>query len=188
MLAVLLTVLFSGWCFSATSPPGGLRWEGRRARSFYHKGMLKHSIPSWLADFAITFLQNGFQQTSELGRTCEFKKVPNVRTKWNFKDNCLKKVLAFYMSLHLWVISLNLSLEQQRKGNGPFTGVSKEEMVKPETFVKRLSPRWLVRGFLASLGSPRLPFFSVCIWSMENACLSACCICSALEPEVKVKL
>uniref|UniRef100_A0A493SWC0 Fanconi anaemia group A protein N-terminal domain-containing protein n=1 Tax=Anas platyrhynchos platyrhynchos TaxID=8840 RepID=A0A493SWC0_ANAPP len=36
---------------------------------------------SVLSDFAITFLQNGFQQTSELGRTCEFKKVPNVRTK-----------------------------------------------------------------------------------------------------------
>ncbi|XP_068549947.1 Fanconi anemia group A protein isoform X2 [Anas acuta] len=31
-----------------------------------------------LSDFAITFLQNGFQQTSELGRTCEFKKVPNI--------------------------------------------------------------------------------------------------------------
>ncbi|EOB02577.1 Fanconi anemia group A protein, partial [Anas platyrhynchos] len=29
-------------------------------------------------NFAITFLQNGFQQTSELGRTCEFKKVPNI--------------------------------------------------------------------------------------------------------------
>lgn len=38
-------------------------------------------IPSQFADFAIVFLQNGFQQTSELGRKLEFKKVPNVRMK-----------------------------------------------------------------------------------------------------------
>ncbi|XP_064884802.1 Fanconi anemia group A protein isoform X7 [Columba livia] len=31
-----------------------------------------------LSDFAIVFLQNGFQQTSELGRKLEFKKVPNI--------------------------------------------------------------------------------------------------------------
>ncbi|XP_035193107.1 Fanconi anemia group A protein isoform X1 [Oxyura jamaicensis] len=31
-----------------------------------------------LSDFAITFLQNGFQQPSEMGRRCEFKKVPNI--------------------------------------------------------------------------------------------------------------
>jgi len=38
-------------------------------------------IPSRFADFAIVFLQNGFGQTSELGRKLEFKKVPYVRTK-----------------------------------------------------------------------------------------------------------
>ncbi|NXX96839.1 FANCA protein, partial [Centropus bengalensis] len=32
---------------------------------------------SW-SDFAIVFLQNGFQQTSELGRKLELKKVPNI--------------------------------------------------------------------------------------------------------------
>ncbi|KFV78899.1 Fanconi anemia group A protein, partial [Struthio camelus australis] len=31
-----------------------------------------------LTDFAIMFLQNGFQQTSELGRKLEFKKVPHI--------------------------------------------------------------------------------------------------------------
>ncbi|XP_010279742.1 PREDICTED: Fanconi anemia group A protein, partial [Phaethon lepturus] len=31
-----------------------------------------------LSDFAILFLQNGFQQTLELGRKLEFKKVPNI--------------------------------------------------------------------------------------------------------------
>ncbi|NXR02244.1 FANCA protein, partial [Sagittarius serpentarius] len=31
-----------------------------------------------LSDFAIVFLQNGFQQTSELGRKLEFKKVPYI--------------------------------------------------------------------------------------------------------------
>ncbi|KFV16734.1 Fanconi anemia group A protein, partial [Tauraco erythrolophus] len=31
-----------------------------------------------LSDFAIVFLQNGFQQTSELGRKVEFKKVPYI--------------------------------------------------------------------------------------------------------------
>ncbi|NXO54445.1 FANCA protein, partial [Aramus guarauna] len=32
----------------------------------------------WAADFAIVFLQNGFPQTSELGRKLEFKKVPHI--------------------------------------------------------------------------------------------------------------
>ncbi|NXP10946.1 FANCA protein, partial [Thinocorus orbignyianus] len=35
-------------------------------------------IPSGFADFAIMFLQNGFQQTLELGRKLEFKKVPHI--------------------------------------------------------------------------------------------------------------
>ncbi|NXS91376.1 FANCA protein, partial [Jacana jacana] len=35
-------------------------------------------MPSPFADFAIVFLQNGFQQTSELGRKLEFKKVPHI--------------------------------------------------------------------------------------------------------------
>uniref|UniRef100_A0A674JMJ0 Uncharacterized protein n=1 Tax=Terrapene triunguis TaxID=2587831 RepID=A0A674JMJ0_9SAUR len=32
--------------------------------------------------FAIMFLQNGFQQTSDLGKKVEFQKIPHVRAKW----------------------------------------------------------------------------------------------------------
>ncbi|KAK2545620.1 Fanca [Columba livia] len=60
--------------FSATAAVG--RWGGKRVSGLYfHTETL---IPSQFADFAIVFLQNGFQQTSELGRKLEFKKVPNI--------------------------------------------------------------------------------------------------------------
>ncbi|NWT71426.1 FANCA protein, partial [Prunella himalayana] len=35
-------------------------------------------IPSWFADFAIVFLQHGFEQASELGRKVEFQKVAYI--------------------------------------------------------------------------------------------------------------
>ncbi|NXU76158.1 FANCA protein, partial [Oreotrochilus melanogaster] len=40
--------------------------------------IFKLLIPSCFADLAIVFLQNGFQQTSELGRKLESKNVPNI--------------------------------------------------------------------------------------------------------------
>lgn len=45
------------------------------------KGDAGTPIPSWFADFAIVFLQNGFEQASELGRKVKFRKVAYVRTK-----------------------------------------------------------------------------------------------------------
>ncbi|KFQ59664.1 Fanconi anemia group A protein, partial [Pelecanus crispus] len=50
-----------GLCERAEEPSGDVELAGRV-----------------LSDFAIVFLQNGFQQTSELGRKLEFKKVPYI--------------------------------------------------------------------------------------------------------------
>ncbi|NWJ09480.1 FANCA protein, partial [Crypturellus undulatus] len=47
-----------------------------RAESFLKRDA-ETPIPSF-ADFVIMFLQNGFQQSSELGRKLEFKKVPHI--------------------------------------------------------------------------------------------------------------
>ncbi|NWW12479.1 FANCA protein, partial [Oreocharis arfaki] len=41
-------------------------------------------VPSWFADFAIVFLQNGFEQASELGRKVEFQKVAYLFSHWAF--------------------------------------------------------------------------------------------------------
>lgn len=45
------------------------------------EGMLEHQFFSSFADFAIVFVQHGFEQPSELGRKVEFQKVAYVRTK-----------------------------------------------------------------------------------------------------------
>uniref|UniRef100_A0A663DLP3 FA complementation group A n=1 Tax=Aquila chrysaetos chrysaetos TaxID=223781 RepID=A0A663DLP3_AQUCH len=47
-----------------------------------------------LSDFAILFLQNGFQQTSELGRKVEFKNVPYCHSSFHF-SHCVF-VLLFW--------------------------------------------------------------------------------------------
>uniref|UniRef100_A0A8C3UX59 FANCA protein n=1 Tax=Catharus ustulatus TaxID=91951 RepID=A0A8C3UX59_CATUS len=47
------------------------RWEGKEQVC---KGDAATPIPSRFADFAIVFLQNGFEQASELGRKVEFQK------------------------------------------------------------------------------------------------------------------
>ncbi|NWH17801.1 FANCA protein, partial [Grus americana] len=51
---------------------------GRPGRGSVLKGDAETLIPSCFTDFAIVFLQNGFPQTSELGRKLEFKKVPHI--------------------------------------------------------------------------------------------------------------
>ncbi|NWX24828.1 FANCA protein, partial [Aegotheles bennettii] len=65
--------------------PAAVEWLCQRLRGLC--GHVEESwdaptpIPSLFADFAIMFLQNGFEQTSELGRKLEFQKVPYVRMK-----------------------------------------------------------------------------------------------------------
>ncbi|KAF1533073.1 Fanconi anemia group A protein, partial [Eudyptula albosignata] len=65
-----------GLCEQAESSSGDVELAGR---------VLSGKALNWAlaergraADFAIVFLQNGFQQTSELGRRLEFKKVPYI--------------------------------------------------------------------------------------------------------------
>ncbi|NXG66929.1 FANCA protein, partial [Hemiprocne comata] len=55
-----------------------LRGLCQLAQESCRDGMAELLIPSWFADLAVVFLQNGFQQTSELGRKLEFKKVPHI--------------------------------------------------------------------------------------------------------------
>lgn len=45
------------------------------------RGCWNTNFFSWFADFAIVFVQHGFEQPSELGRKVEFQKVAYVRTK-----------------------------------------------------------------------------------------------------------
>uniref|UniRef100_A0A8C5U7D5 FA complementation group A n=1 Tax=Malurus cyaneus samueli TaxID=2593467 RepID=A0A8C5U7D5_9PASS len=56
------------WCFSENIGTGG---RGRKEDA----GTL---TPSLFADFAIVFLQNGFEQAPELGGKVEFQKVPHI--------------------------------------------------------------------------------------------------------------
>ncbi|NXS43262.1 FANCA protein, partial [Balaeniceps rex] len=65
-----------GLCEQAEESPGDVELAGHvlsgkaLGRALVERGLA--------ADFAIVFLQNGFQQTSELGRKLEFKKVPYI--------------------------------------------------------------------------------------------------------------
>ncbi|NWQ83095.1 FANCA protein, partial [Columbina picui] len=52
------------------------RWGGKRASDLYFHA--ETQLPARFADFVVVFLQNGFQQSSELGRKLEFKKVPHI--------------------------------------------------------------------------------------------------------------
>ncbi|NXJ82791.1 FANCA protein, partial [Trogon melanurus] len=62
------------------SPAGAMavEWLCRSLRGLGEQDDAETRIPSRFADFAVLFLQNGFQQTAELGGRTESKKVPHI--------------------------------------------------------------------------------------------------------------